>query len=72
MARPGSTPPREGGLFGAPLDGDGSGTRQRSIDADIVVLPGGLVLVEQSSPLAALPAFGATVTGDIHCNNGRD
>jgi len=71
MARPGSTPPREGGLFGAPLDEDG-GTRQGAVDADIVVLPGGLVLIEQSSPLAALAAFGATVTGDIHCNNGRD
>jgi hypothetical protein len=41
------------------------------VDADIIILPGGLMLVEQSSPLAELEAF-RCVSGDINCDNGRD
>lgn len=59
-----------GGLFGAPSD-DSNGTTQSSVDADLVILPGGLMLVEQSSPLAKLEYFRCD-SGEIHCDNGRD
>ena len=60
----------ESALFAAPIETD-DGTKQASIDADLVVLPGGLLLVEQSSPLADLPWFHCD-SGEIHCSNGRD
>jgi hypothetical protein len=66
MDHPGS----QSSLFGAPLDADG-GTSQDRIDADLVILPGGLMLVEQSSPLAKEHYFECK-SGDFHCNNGRD
>ena len=61
------------GLFGAPLDAplDSDGTSQARVDADLVILPGGLLLVEQSSPLAHCEGFCDQMSGDIHCDNGR-
>jgi hypothetical protein len=71
MARPGDVlVEAHGGLFGAPHDGDG--TRQGDVDADLIITPGGLMLVEQSSPLAGVAFFRCDVSGDIHCQNGRD
>jgi hypothetical protein len=69
MAPPGDIE-AHGGLFGAPHDGDG--TRQGAVDADLVILPGGLLLVEKSSPLANVAFFQCDASGDIACNNGRD
>lgn len=59
-----------GGLFGAPLAGDG--TAQSAVDADLIITPGGLMLVEQSSPLAGVEYFQTDASGDITCNNGRE
>jgi len=70
MARPGNIE-AHGGLFGAPLD-DGDGTAQSAVDADLIITPGGLMLVEQSSPLAGVEFFRCVVSGDITCSNGRD
>ncbi len=69
MAAPGSPEAGSGALFGAPVEGE-TGTRQGAVAADIVILPGGLMLVEQSSPRAKLPGFSCD-SGDIHCDNGR-
>jgi len=68
MARPGS-PEGHGGLFGAPVEDEG-GTRQSAVDADLVILPGGVLLVETSSPLADVEAF-ACKDRKILCENGR-
>ena len=68
MAHPGNLDAHSG-LFGAPLDSDGAS--QARVDADLVILPGGLLLVEQSSPLAHCEGFCDQMSGDIHCNNGR-
>ena len=71
MARPGDPLVEgHGGLFGAPVSS--SGTRQGAVDADLVIMPGGLLLVEQSSPLATCEGFDQSLTGDINCDNGRE
>lgn len=70
MARPGSDSDiGNGGLFGAPIESDG-GVSQGSIDADLIILPGGILLVETSSPLANVPAFRCN-DAKILCRNGR-
>jgi hypothetical protein len=70
MARPGDVIEAHGGLFGAPHDGDG--TAQSAVDADLIITPGGLMLVEQSSPLSSVAFFRCDISGDITCENGRD
>jgi hypothetical protein len=55
--------------FAAP--GDTSGTAQRAMRGHIIVLPGGVLLVDEalSEPLRA--ALGREVSGPIECKNGR-
>jgi hypothetical protein len=55
--------------FGAPSEAD-QGASQGDIaqgGADVIILPGGVVLVDQASPLAALPCWGRPVSGIILC-----
>lgn len=56
---------RSGAAFSAPVDANG--TNQASLQGHIVVLPGGLVLVDMSLKLA----LGEAVPGSIECKNGR-
>ena len=58
-----------GAAFGAPHDGDG--LAQGELTGDIIILPGGAMLVDQASPLADCPELGRPVSGLIHCDNGR-
>lgn len=56
--------------FGAPSEGE-QGASQGDLaqgGADVVILPGGLVLVDQASPLADNPCWGRTVSGLIYCD----
>lgn len=59
--------PQGGAAFAAPpIDSDG--TSQDSIDgAALVVLPGGLVLVDQAGPFAGASWLGRPVSGPIYC-----
>jgi len=58
---------RAGGLaFGAPIEA--GGTSQRRLTGHIIVMPGGLVLVDERLPLT----LGRVVSGPIECRNGRD
>ena len=57
----------KGGLaFGAPVDSDG--TSQRKLVGQIVILPGGLVLVDERLNIK----LGQVASGPIECKNGRD
>lgn len=56
--------------FGAPSEGQ-HGASQGNLaqgGADIIILPGGLVLVDQSSPLADAAWLGRPVSGLILCD----
>lgn len=58
---------RSGGLaFGAPVNS--SGTPQRRLTGRIIVMPGGLVLVDAKLNLK----LGRVISGPIECKNGRD
>jgi hypothetical protein len=58
---------RKGGLaFGAPVES--GGTHQRRLTGQIIILPGGLVLVDQRLKLT----LGMVASGPIECRNGRD
>jgi hypothetical protein len=58
-----------GGAFGAPLDSNG--LAQGELAGDIIILPGGVMLVDQAGPMADCPELGRPVSGLIHCDNGR-
>jgi hypothetical protein len=58
-----------GAAFGAPSES--TGLAQGDLAGDIIILPGGVMLVDQSSPLADCPELGRPITGPIYCDNGR-
>jgi hypothetical protein len=53
-------------IFGAPVEN--TGTKQTEINADMVILPGGLLLVDQASPLADMDGLGRPISGVIYCD----
>lgn len=58
---------KSGGLaFGAPIDS--SGTSQRKLVGQIIIMPGGLVLVDERLNIK----LGQVASGPIECKNGRD
>jgi hypothetical protein len=57
----------KGGVaFGAPVDSDG--TSQRRLVGQIIIMPGGLVLVDERLNIN----LGQVASGPIECKNGRD
>jgi hypothetical protein len=61
----------QGGAFGAPVESDG--TTQAQVDrAALVVLPGGVALVNQAGPFADASWLGRPVSGPILCNERRE
>jgi hypothetical protein len=56
----------QGLAFGAPVESNG--TTQASMTAHIVIMPGGVMLIDEALNLD----IGKPVSGPIHCNNGRD
>ena len=64
---------REGAMFAAPVET--GGTSQQTMLGQIIVLPGGVVLVDDALPEAVKAAFrrafGAPISGPIECKNGR-
>ena len=74
MAGTRGTPRRDdgdgsGAAFGAPSES--TGLAQGELAGDIIILPGGMMLVDQASPLADCPELGRPVSGLIYCENGR-
>lgn len=64
---PAPTGEKSGGLaFGAPLDSNG--TSQRTLVGQIIIMPGGLVLVDERLTIK----LGQVASGPIECKNGRD
>lgn len=58
---------QSGGVaFAAPLDSRGTG--QKQMKAHIIVLPGGLVLVDTGLNIS----LGTVASGPIECKNGRN
>jgi hypothetical protein len=55
-----------GVAFGAPSET--TGTSQRAMTAHIVIMPGGVMLVDTALDIK----LGRPVSGPIHCDNGRD
>jgi hypothetical protein len=53
--------------FGSVFDATGLG--QDQINGDIVILPGGLLLIDQASPLAELSELGPAISGPIICES---
>jgi hypothetical protein len=66
-----ATEPQGGAAFAAaPVNGNG--TSQARLDgAALVVLPGGLVLVDQAGPFAGASWLGRPVSGPITCETRR-
>ena len=65
-----ATEPQSGAAFGAPVES--TGTSQARVDrAALVVLPGGLVLVNEAGPFAGASWLGRPVSGPIVCE-GRE
>lgn len=60
----------QGVAFGAPLDA--TGTPQAAIRGQIVILPGGVMLVDQGLREGLRSALGRIISGPIECANGRD
>lgn len=65
--RPGGA--KEGAMFAAPVET--SGTPQQAMVGHIIVLPGGLLLVDDSLPAHIRAGLGRIVSGPIECKNGR-
>jgi hypothetical protein len=64
---PEATGDRSGGLaFGAPIEA--SGTHAKRLTGHIIIMPGGLVLVDERLTLT----LGKVASGPIECKNGRD
>lgn len=55
--------------FAAPADT--KGTAQRAMRGHIIVLPGGLLLVDQGLSKSLRDALGQPISGPIECKNGR-
>jgi hypothetical protein len=62
----------QGGAFGAPVEAEGTTQGQVDRAAALTVLPGGLVLVDQSGPLAGASWLGRPVSGPIVCSERRE
>ena len=56
---------RSGAAFSAPVDA--SGTNQASLRGHIIIMPGGLVLVDETIKVK----LGQPIPGPIECRNGR-
>lgn len=56
---------RSGVAFAAPVDS--SGTNQASLQGHIIIMPGGLVLVDEAINVK----LGQPIPGAIECKNGR-
>jgi hypothetical protein len=61
---------KEGGAaFAAPIEN--TGTNQRTMRGHIIVLPGGVLLVDESLSPKLRASLGTRVSGPIECKNGR-
>jgi hypothetical protein len=65
------TEPQGTAAFAAPVEREGVSQAQLDGGIALVVLPGGLVLVDQAGPFAGAPWLGRPVSGPIHCESER-
>jgi len=57
-----------GAAFAASFQSDGKA--QSSMTAHVIVMPGGIMLIDEAVKLETLKT--KPCSGPIHCNNGRD